>query len=108
QPEEGVCLLWLDRQIAKLINQQGLHAAQLAQQPGGRAIGQRGVKFVEQDLRIVEAAAVAVEAGFTQQPDPQSSFTSTGSADQQDIVGTAQEVQPGQGLDLCLADPRLA
>ena len=70
QPEEGVCLFRLDRQIAQLVDQQGLHAAWLAEQPGGRAIGQRGVEFIEQDLSIIEAAAVAIEAGLAQQPDP--------------------------------------
>jgi hypothetical protein len=57
-------------------------------------------------LSIVEAAAVAVEAGLTQQPDPQSGLPGARFADQQDIAGTAQEVQPGQDLDLCLVPTR--
>jgi hypothetical protein len=50
---------WLEKESplhvnsdATLVNEQGLHAAQLTQQPGGRAIGQRGVKFVEQDCAL--------------------------------------------------------
>jgi PP-loop superfamily ATP-utilizing enzyme len=37
-----------------------------AQQPGGRVIGERGVSssFIEQDLSVIEAAAVAVEVGI--------------------------------------------
>ena len=54
--------------------QQRLHAAELGDQPGGGAVGQRGVEFVEQNLGVVEAAAMAVEAGLAQQPDVRGRF----------------------------------
>src|SRR4051794_33754459 len=94
QPEERVGLLRLDRQIAELIDQQRLHAAELGHQPGGGAIGERGVEFIEQDLRIVESAAMAVEAGLTQQPQRQARFAGAGLADEQDIVGPSWNSRP--------------
>ena len=44
--------------------------------------------------------AVAVEAGLAQQPDCQAGLSGAGFADEQNVVGPAQEVQPGQCLDL--------
>jgi len=90
-----------------LINDQRTHAAHLGQQPRGGAVGQRGVQLVEQHLRVIEAAAVTVETRLAQQSHGQSGFARTRFADEQDVVGPAQEVQPCEGLDLRFGDPWL-
>jgi hypothetical protein len=82
--------------------------AQALEQPRGGAIGERGIELVEQRLGIVEAAAVAVEAGFAQEPEGDTGFAGAGRTDEQDIFGAAQEVEAGQRVDLRFVDPRLA
>ena len=56
-------------EIADLVDEQRLHLSQTFEQPRGAMIGERGIEIIEQRLGIVEAAAVAVEPGFAQQPD---------------------------------------
>jgi hypothetical protein len=59
-------------------------------------------------LSIEEAAAVAVEAGLTQQADRQPGLAGSGLAYEQNVVVPAQEVQPGERLDLRAAHAGLA
>jgi hypothetical protein len=66
QPEEGIGLLGLHREIVDLVDHQRLQAAQALEQPCGRAVGERRIELVQQLLRIVKAAAIAVEAGLPQ------------------------------------------
>ena len=72
--------------------------------PQQRPHDQRGIEFVEQCLGIVEAAAVAVEAGFAQEPEGNSGLAGAGRPDEQDIVGTTYEVEAGKGVDRALGD----
>jgi hypothetical protein len=76
--EEGVGLFRLERKIPDLIDDHWLMSAQVFEQPHGGAVGERGIEFVEQCLGIVEAAAVAVEAGFAQEPEGNSGLSSAG------------------------------
>src|SRR5271156_6648385 len=55
----------------------------------------------------METAAVPIEAGLAQQPHGQSGLSGAGFANKQDVVGAAEEVQPGKRLDLRLTDPGL-
>jgi len=66
------------------------------------------IELVKQRLGIVEAAAVAVEACFAQKPEGYSGLAGAGRPDEQDIVCTTYEVEAGEGVDLRLADARLA
>src|SRR5262245_35268996 len=91
ETEEGVGLFRLDRQIVDLVDDEGLTAAQTLQQAASGAVGEGCVEVVEQILRIVEAAAVAIEAGFAQNADGYCRLACPGLAGEHDVVGTAQE-----------------
>src|SRR5215475_4058342 len=107
EPEERVGLLRLDVEIVDLVDDQRLQPAQPLEQPGSRAVGERGVKLIEEVLGIIEAAAVAIEAGFAQDADGNSRLAGPGFPREHDIVCPAQEVEPGQGLDLPPVDAGL-
>jgi len=62
---------------------------------------------VEQHLGIVEAAAVTIETGLAQQPIRQSGLAGAVVPDDRMLSDPAQEVNPGEGLDLRLGDPWL-
>src|SRR5262249_37085451 len=107
EPEEGIGLLRLDVEIVDLVDDQRLQPAQPLEQPGSRAVGKRGVKLIEEVLGIIEAAAVAVEAGFAQNADGNASLAGPRLPRENDVVGPAQEVEPGQRLDLPPVDAGL-
>src|SRR4029077_9921928 len=62
----------------------------------------------EQRLSIIEAAAVSVETGLTQQRHGNYGLAGSGGSHQQKIVGAAPEVEAGEAVDLRLVDAWLA
>ncbi len=56
-------------------------------------------------MGIVEATAIAVETGLSQQAAGQTGFAGAGWTDKDQVLGTAYEVQTGEGLDLDFIDP---
>src|SRR5262249_12272139 len=104
---KGIGLFRLDVEVVELVDDQRLQAAQPLEQPRGRAVGKGGVKLIEQILSIIEAAAVAVEAGFAQNADGNARLAGPRFPAEHNVVGPAQEVEPGQRLDLPLVDAGL-
>src|SRR5262249_32372047 len=107
EPEEGIGLPWLHVEIIDLVDNERLQAAQPLAQPRGRTVGKGGAELIEQVLRIIEAAAVAVEARFAQNADRNSTLAGPSLARENDVVSSAQEVEPGQRLDLPPVDAGL-
>src|SRR2546430_10274473 len=58
-------------------------------------------------LRFDEQAAIAVLQGFQQQAGSESRLSHAGRADEDDILGTRNELQFGKFLDLATRDARL-
>jgi hypothetical protein len=104
EAEEGVGLFRLEGEIADLIDDQRLQTAQTCEQTRRGAIGQRGIELVEQRLGIVEAAAVAVEAGFAQEPKGYSGLAGGGPMSRT----LSLRRKASEGVDLRLADAGLA
>ena len=79
----------------------------MIEQLAAGAVGERCIHLVEEVLRLDEEAAVAVLQGLEQQPTGQAGFPDTGRANEDNVLGTRDEVEFGEGTDLSLVDAGL-
>src|SRR6202035_543140 len=93
--------------ISELIDQKQVYLAQGLQEPAGRAIGERGVHFIEQILRFEEERAVAVLHRLQEQATGKSGFANASFTHKNYVFSLGDKIQGREGTDLPLIDAGL-